>query len=261
MKKVILIDDMKSARVVLQILLSEYPELEVIGSFGDPEEALEFLDEQEVDLAFIDIEMPVVNGLDLAKHICDKMSTPPIFAFATAFPSYSLQAWSTDAIGYLTKPYQPQELDKIVSRFLQLSPDVEKVKIKCFPTFQVELGDKSIGFNHEKAKEIFAYLVFHQGAWVRVSELCAEVLEDLDGERAKDSFRSYFSRLKKTLTQYGIADVLEHQYGQYRVHPEKLDCDYYRYLEGETRLFLGEFLKSYPWAEPTLAMMIRQSEQ
>ena len=60
-------------------------------------------------------------------------------------------------------------------------------------------------------------------------------------------------RLKQSLVAEGIGDLLETERGSIRVDPTKFTCDYYRFLEGETSLFCGEYLSEYSWAEYILA--------
>ncbi len=254
MAKVVIIDDIKSARSMLARLLSQYSQLEIVGSFSSAQMAEDFIKNNEVDLIFLDIEMPETDGITFAKKI-GNTGAKPFIVFATAYSEYSLEAWNTSAIGYITKPYDKKALDDCVMRFFALTEQEQELMVKCFPNFGVFIRGQPLIFKNEKAKEIMAYLVYNKGAWVRVTEICAYVLEELDEEKAKNSFRSYMSRLKKTLDTYNISDIIEQQYGQYRVRVNKFDCDYYRYLKGEKALFLGEFLKSYSWSEPTTAIM------
>ncbi len=254
MKKVVLVDDMPSARRILEIILNTYSNLEIVGSFGNSVEALKFILNNPVDLVFLDIEMPGMSGLEVAEQL-EASPNKPLYAFATAFNEYSLDAWKTSAIGYITKPYDREEVDKLIKKFYSMSPVDQTIDVTCFPNFGVSIGGSHVVFKNEKAQEILAYLVYSRGEWVRTSELSATILEDLDAEKAKDSFRSYMSRLKRILDSYNIGDLVEQKYGQCRVKSSMINCDYYRYLNGETHLFMGEFLKSYNWAEPTLAVM------
>ncbi len=254
MKKIAIVDDVKNARSMLARLLQDYPELEVIGDFSNGKDFLEFIKTNSVDLVFLDIEMPGIDGLAVAKLLA-KTHKELFFAFATAFSRYSLEAWGTNAIGYITKPYDKAELQKVVERFLELSPVEKKIRVECFPNFNIFINNAPLVFKSKKAKEILAYLVYNKGGWVRINEICAEVLEDLDEKNAKDSFRSYMSRLIKTLEANGVSNLIEKEYGKCRIHREMLDCDYYAYLEGKKNLFSGEFLKSYSWAEPAQASM------
>ncbi len=254
MKNIVIVDDMKSARNILARLLSEYDFINIIGSFSKPSEAIEFIKSNNVDLVFIDIEMPEMNGLLLAEKI-DKLNSNTYFIFATAYSEYSLKAWATNAIGYITKPYDKKELKNVIDKFLNISPRKNRVIIECFPNFNVLINNESVIFNSSKAKEILAYLVFNKGGWVTINEICVNVLEDLEDNKAKDSLRSYISRLKKVLSSYEISEILEQSYGKYRIVTSNFDCDYYEYLEGNKNLFMGEFLKSYTWAEPALAVM------
>ena len=71
--------------------------------------------------------------------------------------------------------------------------------------------------------------------------------------------RSYYNslifRLRKSLSEAGIEGLIETRPGQCRVNVDLFTCDYYRFLNGEKRLFLGSYLSSYSWAEPTTAYL------
>ncbi len=255
MKKIVIVDDMESARNMLSIFLKEYSDLEIVASFSNGRDCVEYLEHSVVDLIFMDIEMPEMGGIELAEEI-QRRGWSTFIIFVTAYPDYSLEAWKTNAIGYLVKPFCQSEIDAVIQRFFIYSPVCKHyISVQCFPNFAIKISGRAVAFKSEKAKEILAYLVYQKGAWVRNNEICAEVLEDLDGDRAKDSFRSYMSRLKKTLEQNDISYILEQEYGQCRICSDLIDCDYYHYLNGERDLFVGEFLKSYEWAEVALASM------
>ncbi len=251
MKRVVIVDDMQSARNVLVYLLKQYAQLQVIGTFSNGEDFLAYMETTDIDLVFLDIEMPGLDGLTISKIISQRKN-PPLFAFATAYSQYSLEAWGTNAIGYITKPYNKEDLHKIINKFLEISPeDTKNIRIECFPNFNIYINNEPLTFKSKKSKEILAYLVYNHGGWVEINEMCTELLEDLENKKAQDSLRSHMSRLSRTLDSYGIAEIMEKKYGKCRICRDMLTCDYYDYLDGNRNLFTGEFLKSYSWAELT----------
>lgn len=265
MKRVILVDDMPKARKMLKMILEDYNMrmgeqiIDVVADFGDGIAALEYLKDNEVEMVFLDIEMPEMTGMDVAKELGKKENCPDI-VFITAYNNFALDAWKTNAICYLVKPYQRADVELAI-RKCQKEVGVEKkseIYVRCFPGFSLFINDRPISFKHKKPEEILAYLIHQRGEWISVNELAAELFEDLDEERAKNSLRSYMSRLKAQLSKEGIGDIIEQTYGKVRVNQEKFECDYYQYLDGDTDLFAGSYMKKYSWAESTFATMIEK---
>ena len=100
---VILVDDEKIIlRGGLPILEKAFPNAAVTG-FTRPHQAISFARENRIDLAFLDIETGSLNGIDLCRELLDIYPRTNVI-FLTAFPDYSLDAWSTGACGFLVKP-------------------------------------------------------------------------------------------------------------------------------------------------------------
>ncbi len=261
MIRVILVDDMPKARNMLRMLLANLSDVEIVADFGDAVAAIDFLKETSVDLVFMDIEMPEMNGLE-AEAVISTLPNPPKIIFSTAYASYSIRAWGTDAISYIVKPYSLQAIQDAVEKFrrqlqpIAVQPDTLRIEISCFPIFNVFIDGSPIYFKSKKAKELLAFLVHSRGGWTENTDICYNILEDMDEDMAKNNLRTYVKRLKLTLESSGITDLIDQQYGALKVDKTKFGCDYYRYLEGDGSLFSGEYLKEYSWAEPALAAMV-----
>lgn len=105
--KTIIIDDEPLARQRLQRLLSVYTDtIEIIAEAKDGEEAVQKIEELQPDLLFLDIEMPVYNGLEILK----KISVEPIVIFTTAYENYAIKAFENNSIDYLLKPIEKDRL-------------------------------------------------------------------------------------------------------------------------------------------------------
>lgn len=108
----IIVDDEPLAREELQILIKELSKVEVIGVFSNALAALDFLKTNEVDLIFLDIEMPKVSGLEFAAQI----SGQTLIIFTTAYAQYALKSYELDAIDYLLKPIDSSRLEKAICK-------------------------------------------------------------------------------------------------------------------------------------------------
>ncbi len=113
----IIIDDEPLAREELQALLNEVSNIEIKAKFSSAIKALEFLQENDVDLIFLDIEMPLLNGLEFAMQIPEKT----LIIFTTAYAQYALKSYEFDAVDYLLKPIESNRLDKAVRKAMLYS--------------------------------------------------------------------------------------------------------------------------------------------
>lgn len=139
----------------------------------------------------------------------------------------------------------------------QPEPEGKKVSIRTFGYFDVFVGDKPIAFRNKKAKELFAILVDRRGGFVTSAEAIAYLWEDeVVTPVTLSRYRKVALRLKNTLEEYGIGDVVETIDGTRRIVMEKVKCDLYDYLTGKeayAQLFKGSYLTNYSWGENTLA--------
>lgn len=247
--RVIAIDDEPSPLNLIRIMLEKIEGVELVASFSNPLNALDYLRFVPVDLVFVDVEMPEMNGLEFARALED-LKSPPQVVFVTAYGQYALDAWKTNAIDYLLKPYDIEQLKRAITKAISRNQaDQQNIEVRCFPHFDILIGGSPLIFRSKRAKELLAYLVHHRGSWISVGSLVYDLFGDTDEQASKSHYRVILSRLKQDLESVGLADVIKTGYGKIRVDLGQARCDYYRYLSGYTNLFTGEYLQEYSWAE------------
>ncbi|OIR16776.1 transcriptional regulatory protein YpdB [mine drainage metagenome] len=115
---VFIVDDEAPARSRLKELLadceSQFP-LHLVGEAGNGRDALEMLAETPAEVVLVDIRMPQMDGIELARHL-NKLDHPPVIIFTTAYDSYAIQAFEQRAIDYLLKPIRLGRLFEAISR-------------------------------------------------------------------------------------------------------------------------------------------------
>jgi len=116
MIRTLIVDDERLARAELKRLLSVHPDIQIVGEAASAAEARELLETEEVDLVFLDIQMPEVSGLELAASLSSSLQ----FVFCTAFNSFALDAFALNALDYLVKPLDPARLAKTLQRYRPL---------------------------------------------------------------------------------------------------------------------------------------------
>ena len=113
-----LVDDEPLALERLERLLTSADGLRVIGRATDPAQALEFLNRASVDVLFLDIQMPGMNGFELLS----RLKAQPFVIFTTAFDEYALKAFEVNSIDYLMKPIEPEQLARALKKLERLRP-------------------------------------------------------------------------------------------------------------------------------------------
>lgn len=125
--KILVVDDEAPARRRLHDLLDDCRQalpLTVVGEAEDGREALHWVQNSEVDLLLTDIQMPDMNGIELAQHLL-KMKRPPRVVFVTAFNEHAVQAFELNAIDYLMKPVRIDRLLTALRKVPALEPLAE----------------------------------------------------------------------------------------------------------------------------------------
>jgi two-component system, LytTR family, response regulator len=115
-----LVDDEPLALERLQRLLAQFPQIHITGTATDPAEAVTVLNTAEpaIDVLFIDIQMPGINGFELLS----RLTTQPFVIFTTAYDQHALRAFETNAIDYLLKPIEPEQLERALKKLGRLRP-------------------------------------------------------------------------------------------------------------------------------------------
>src|SRR5207344_554028 len=113
--KLLVVDDEPLARERLIAMLGEFPDVEVAGEAGNGREAVEKALALDVDALLLDIAMPVMDGLEAARHL-QTLESPPAVIFCTAFDSHALAAFEAAAVDYLVKPVRQERLVEALAR-------------------------------------------------------------------------------------------------------------------------------------------------
>jgi len=115
--KTLIVDDERLARETLRLLLKNHKQVEIIGECENGSEAVKVLQKEALDLVFLDIQMPELNGFDVIQKVGpEKM---PVVIFVTAYDQYALQAFEARALDYLLKPFDDERFDQALERAIE----------------------------------------------------------------------------------------------------------------------------------------------
>ena len=255
--RILCLDDEELALQMLEMCVKKArPDAEV-WSFDDQDALLEDAEESGCDVAFLDIHMRGMNGVEVAKRLKD-INPKMNIIFVTGFSEYKADAMDMKASGYIMKPVTveevKEELDNLRFQIGMVPKKNALLRVQCFGNFDVFLpnGDH-VKFERSKAKEVFAYLVSRHGSSCTTRELFAVIFEDQPyEEKLQNLLQTYIYSMIKTLKAVGAESAVVRSYNALAVNPDVIDCDYYRFKEldaGAVNAYECEFMSQYPWAE------------
>jgi len=113
--KALIVDDEYPARMELRYQLSQFPDVEIIGEATNAREAMLLINALDYDVIFLDVQMPGMTGVELARSLKGREVVPKV-VFVTAYENYAVSAFEIPATDYLLKPLEPERLAETVQR-------------------------------------------------------------------------------------------------------------------------------------------------
>lgn len=257
--KVIIVDDDKNMIECFLRHSKDIEEVNVLETFTSPQKALEFANNNDIDVAFLDIEMPTMSGLELANRLRE-IRKDIIIIFVTAHDMYIRESNKMGADDYLVKPYDKEILLMSVERIKLISVrQRKKAYMHMFGTFNLTYEGEVVRLVG-KVKEILAYIAVHRGNEVSNQEIYTTVWDKWHfNNKDMTAYFHALKRLKNALEKKGLEDLIISNARGQMINTKIVDCDYYSWLDNDLRKeekFRGEFLTEYSWGEEILADML-----
>lgn len=251
----IVVDDEKYMLEALEEAVSASTDIERVNAFSACSEALAYVAEHPVNVAFLDISMRGIGGLGLAEKIIDLQPWCKI-VFCTGYEEYAVSAFRLHVSGYLMKPITPEAVQKEIDHIKGVKNAEKLLSVNCFGNFEVFHNGELLAFKRKKAKELLAVLIDRNGAGLTAKQICAILFpEGTDDIKNVSYLRQLILDLKKTLEAVGAEFVLRHETPYYRIDTNLVQCDYFSFLKNGKPEFYGEYMKQYSWAEETCARL------
>ena len=212
----------------------------------DEEVILSYVKNNHVDGAFLDIYMPHINGVELAKKLVAINSDIKI-VFITGgnlgFDDVD-ESIKDNVLGFI---YKPIDEIKLSNYLLEMENKRREMTIKTFGSFDCFMNGNIVRFSSSKSKELFALLIAFNGKSLTMSQAITYLWPDKDIDRAKILYRDAVWRLRQTLNEINFKCV-EFLRALLILDKHNIKCDYYDFLEGDVSLYNNEFLTSYDWS-------------
>ena len=219
----IAIDDEQLMLYALVKAVKASDDIEDVTGFTNCDEALDWLEINTPDVAFLDINLRGINGIGMAEKITTIHPDCKII-FCTGHEEYAVSAFKIHASGYLLKPISAEDVQKEIDVIKGRKIEKGILNAKCFGHFDVSCNGEKLTFKRTKSKEMLAYLIDRNGADVSSKEIAAVIWE----EGTKENNRNYFHQLlfdvRQSLEKAGAVDVLKKNGDLHRRHLRSV-CD------------------------------------
>ncbi|OKL37861.1 response regulator [Domibacillus mangrovi] len=235
MIRVILVDDEPLALRSMEKKLNEFDNIEVVQTFSNVETVFDTVKNLDFQVAFLDIEMPRLSGLELAELLRVWHKNIHI-VFVTAHRDYAIQAFELHSVDYLLKPILKSRLAKTIERLEeqlqlkseQLEPEQQtasSLKIQCLGEFMVYCNNQPITWKTSKVRELFAFFTTHYNLPVHRDTIIDNLWPNIDYSKAKIQLHTTISYLRKSLASIGYSDVLLFSNECYVLQLNNFHCD------------------------------------
>ena len=253
--RIFCVDDEPLMLKMLELAVREAKPDADITAFSSQTDLLKEAKATGCDIAFLDIHMRGMNGVELAKEL--KAVNPKMnIIFVTGYSEYTGEAMQLHASGYIMKPVTAEDVERELSdlRFPVVPKENALLKVQCFGNFDVFTPDGApVHFDRSRSKEIFAYLVHRHGSSCTIKEIAAALFEDEPYDKKQQSYlQILISSMMKSLKKVGAEKVVNKSYNSLSVNVSTLDCDYYRFAEldaGAVNAYANEYMSQYYWAD------------
>lgn len=259
MRAIIVDDEPLMVRKFMR-LTEGIPDLDIVGQFNDAEEAIGFTENNDIDLAFLDVEMPGMDGIELALRLRE-IRPDMLIVLVTAHETYIQESNQIGVDYYIIKPYSVSVLETMMDKLRLLANRQRKdVYIQMFGRFLVRKDGMPVPLTG-KAKEILALVVTRRGREISNEEIYSTIWEDRPCDNV--SMGVYYNalrRLKQSLAKAELEGLLVSTARGQTVDTDLFDCDYYAWKDrimDVRNSFEGEFLSEYSWGEFLLSEISR----
>lgn len=251
--KIIAVDDEMSALNDFLYNIVDRPDIQSQMFLNDPQGAIVFAKEHQVDAAFLDILMPKMNGIELAKQLIKVCPKIRIF-FITSYTfdeGEVAEQFGKNFSGFCYKPYDRDLLGRQLNRLQEMVENRKDpvVYIKTFDTFDVFVDGTPVVFRSKKSKELLAFVINCHGSYADMDLAANALWPNKDSDVGKISYRDAVWKLRKCLNENGLDTLVTFSRGSIKANLEAAKCDLWDLLEGKSEVVsIVSYLPGYEWS-------------
>ena len=230
MIKTIVVDDEWYNMVEVSDLIKKTGFMIVEKQYENPIEALEEIDEICPQVAFIDIEMPEIDGITLAEKLLEK-NPKIIIIFITGWNQYAVQAFELNALDYIMKPINIERFNKMVERIkneisLGQVSESRSLKIQCFNKLEVSMYGKKVVWQRTKAEELFAFLLLNNGTYVHKDTILEYLWPEYERSKALPILQTSICKIRNIFSDFKKEVAIDYKVSKYGLFLTNVDYDY-----------------------------------
>jgi len=236
--KVLLVDDEPAMLLAMKRLLSGMEDVELVGSFRNAAEALQFVQGHDVDLAFLDIQIAADNGLELARSLRLVHAELDI-VFTTSHMEYALHAYDVYPLDYMVKPISRMRMAQTIARAVGRrsasaddAGDRSSNRLTVRALGCLEVSSKQAGavkWISKKSMELFAYLLVHRGRSAPKIRILEDIFPEMPLKNAETYLNTAVYQLRKALSPHGFKEIVMSAQEQYRIDLDQADVDFIQF--------------------------------
>lgn len=254
--KIIVIDDEIAALNTFLMYIVDKADFEYSMFNNNPVASIDYVKNNNVDVAFLDINMPLVSGVDLAEHlIAANAKIKIIFISGYAHDEDKIrEKLGENLLGFCYKPYDMEALHILINKVKFEIKKERDIFIKTFDSFDVFIDGKAMKFNSGKSKELLAMLVDRNGGYLTMDTAITFLWVDKNIANSKRLYRDAVYKLRKDLLNENL-NIVEFGRAQLKLISENIKCDYWDYLKEKTAFYHGSYMPCYDWSIETQSIL------
>ena len=232
--EVLLVEDEQHTLIEIKHFINTYQPKWNVHAFALPKLAINCLNNQPFDIAFLDVSMPDINGFELAENVLSKNNDCKI-VFITGHNNYAAEAFEVNAFDYLLKPINPERIEQTFKKLEAsitsvISIESLKLDITLFNEFKLFKNLRPIKWQRRKSPEIFCYLLLNHNVSVHKDRIVDEVLTQLDYDSALKTLQTCIYQIKKSLDWLPAEQfMIEYNNNSYRLELHDATIDIFEF--------------------------------
>ncbi len=239
--KVMLVDDEPAMLLAMRRLLSKMEGVELVGSFQSAKEALYFVQQEKVELAFLDIKIAEDDGLELARSLRLINRTLDI-VFTTSHSEFAIQAFDVYPLDYMVKPISRLRLAQTIAQAANRhnvslnngkESTIKPLLVRGLGCFEVSDNQgETVKWISKKSMELFAYLLVNQGRGTTRTRILEDIFPEMPLKNAETYLHTAIYQIRKVLSPNGLKEMVLSVQDQYRVNVDLADVDFIQFEQG-----------------------------